>query len=1765
MNRYNIISICLICLLLFSAVDALGFHHLQDRKEDIEFEEGSLEQQSGKEDIEFSPVITDPNPSDGEEGLNSTPTLSVSVSHPEEKEMNVSFYNNDTEVLIGDVEGVLSGERAEVVWENRAPDSVYSWHVVADDGENDTQEGPWNFITPVIDYVNITDEVNGTALEDKRVPPNYEEWGNLSTYNETYGFFDNPLGEWDASGDAELLEAFENEFNGVNVGGLEDDVWFNVTTLDGEHSDSVKYSVLTDQVGHIEITDSPNGEPIQNDTVGVGRCLRGYCSVYNESGEYLYTVEGNWSAEGADSSLLEDSVNESNVIDVGHEGGPVWFNLSYEGFNDSIRLDVSDPEPDEIDITYEPDGESIVGGVVPVGYKTWGNASAYNDTAGYIGTVEVNWSVGYGEGMDPTTGPSPAESSWIDVGTSPGEVVWNASYERDNFWVNDTVEFTVEPGEAVEFRFDTIENQVAGEAFEITITAYDSEGNVDTNYVGTANLTDTTGTIESVETGAFTDGNWTGEANITEAQDEVVISAEDDDMTGDSNSFNVDPSEADHIEITPKGSTIIAGQAETYTAVSYDGFGNEIGDVTGETNWSDNVDPVEDSYWVDNEITVNKTGTWTITGEYDGIGNTTTLDVDPAAALYFEFDTIENQEAGVPFEITITAYDGHDNLAEDYSGIADLTDDTGTIDPVETDVFTGGTWTGEVTIMEAQNVMEITAVDQDDPGITGTSNEFTVEPPEIDHIEITKDGGEFSGDSVPVNHTVEIELSAYNDTLGHIGFVEGEWEIDGGDAFLLNGTIGVENGINVGTVPGEVLLTVQYDDYIDEVIFTVESPEVDYIRIIEDSEDPASIISNLTIDVGEGLEGYSAGFNETIGYVGLVETNWLVNNYDGAEGSTSPSHGNSSVFDSGPFGGEAEWIAEYEGYLIDTVELQILPPDIDQILIRSEPDGGGDVLEDIDLEQDEEVSLFPAGYNDTFGYQEDLEVGWSLDDDQVGELTGTQGDMTTFVPSQPGTVNITALYESVETTIEVRVFDEHIPEIAGDIPDLKLERNFGIYEINLTEYAHDEYDDVSELEWYITGKRSSIISTYGENQTGNHILTFLSEENATGKMDVRYWLVNSIGNKVSQSAWINVTTEYESPSIRRCPDLYVQYDEPYEFDYSPYIIYDADRFDELELETDDPEHTTVDDLKVTYEYPEDMLGEEFLVTITVSDEQESVSTVISVTVTSNSPPVELEELPDITIDQGELKENVFDLDDYFSDPDGEPLYMSYGYTYLTITIHDDHSVDIKADSSWHGVERVTFRAKDPVGAIVEQTINVTVLPVNHPPKIKELPPLVVRYDEPYEFDLEFYINDPDNETHELTITTNSPDYVDVEGTKLRMIYPKREDDSKPNYTEPLEISVSDGIETASEVTTVTVGSYYPPELVIPLHDITFKENEQLLNAFNLDNHFIDRQDDTMYFTSGNENIEVVIHENNTVDFHAPENWHGQELITIRATNSAGALMEDSLTVTVIPVNNLPVISQIPKQEGVVGNSWILDMGDHISDVDNDTHELEVIVDDPYVDVYGHKLLFEYDQPGEYNVTVEVSDGLNSTTGYINVDVEGSEPSPWYSNSLVFLLGLVPIGLIGAVLYVKKGDYTIEDIFLIQDSGVLIKHMTRTLNSDRDEDILAGMFTAVQNFVDDAFAEEDDEVLKRMEYGDKKVLVHKGESVILAVFVSGDEPKWALEGMKNLVSDIEERYDESIKNWSGDLSDISGITEMLEALHKGKGKYRSGDWKKYSED
>jgi len=729
-----------------------------------------------------------------------------------------------------------------------------------------------------------------------------------------------------------------------------------------------------------------------------------------------------------------------------------------------------------------------------------------------------------------------------------------------------------------------------------------------------------------------------------------------------------------------------------------------------------------------------------------------------------------------------------------------------------------------------------------------------------------------------------------------------------------------------------------------------------------------------------------------------------------------------------------------------------------------------------------------------------------------------------------------------------------VPRISMTIPNIELAEDAPPFMLDLTPFELDFEDFGTELDWYFTNKNSTLYILSGEF-SDDDLITIIPLPDRYGNNLVTAWLKDSDDQKTKQELWINITPVNDPPSILKVPDLILHYDDPYTFDYTSYI-YDIDNpindltlaAWELNLEES---YLQVLGFKVTYNYPEMYNGETIYVTLELSDGVGIAQKTIQIRVTDDYVPELKLNLPDVVLYEGEIKYNVFDLDDYFDDPDGDSLYYSYGETKVQVTINDDHSVDIASATDWTGTETITYRAIDPIGALAEDTIIVTVIPLNDPPHIAGVPDLVVHFNVDYIFDLTPYITDPDNSPAELSIILTDPHVrvADWDNLKIILNYPE-----KMNGTEiKLSLGVFDGIDSAADEIDVKITSNWPPELRRELPDVSFSEDVQKLNAFDLDDHFFDKDSDSIYYSYGQKKISVMINDDGSVDFYAPENWFGVENITFRATDNTEALIEDTITVTVIPVNDLPTISKLPKLTGTTRELMRFDLRDYVSDVDNIIEELTINVLSENLDITitGLDLLIYSKTPINETITIIVSDGGSETLETMVIDIidEKSEPnttSDGFIMSILWLLILVIIiiviltGYAGFRRYI--GNYNIEDVFWIREDGILISHVNyQNKKHMADEDILSGMLTAILDFSEDAFTEkETDEtkyMIKQIQMGGKNILVYRGNYTFLATVFKGTSGKRLYSQSEQVIKTLEKKYENNLKSWCGDLDTI----------------------------
>jgi hypothetical protein len=757
--------------------------------------------------------------------------------------------------------------------------------------------------------------------------------------------------------------------------------------------------------------------------------------------------------------------------------------------------------------------------------------------------------------------------------------------------------------------------------------------------------------------------------------------------------------------------------------------------------------------------------------------------------------------------------------------------------------------------------------------------------------------------------------------------------------------------------------------------------------------------------------------------------------------------------------------------------------------------------------------------------------------------------------------------------LNITVLDKSdIPKIVGIVPNQEKLEDSPPWILNLSAYTNIPSTPSVDFYWYLTGENKLLYKVSGENGTDDRLL-FAPLPDAFGWDLVTLWFRSTENIAVSQPLWINITPVNDPPTLLPLPDLVLHYDDPYIFNYEPYVSDIETPRQDLTLEIFDGyenKYFTIDGLNATFNYPQSMVGETVYATISVSDGEDIAQDVISIQVTSDHVPKLIKTLPDVWLYEGSTKYNVFDLDEYFTDSDNDAIYFSYGFSHLEISIHPNHTVDITAASEWTGSEMVTFRARDPIGAIAEDIIIVTVLPMNDPPTINGVPNFVIRHDYDYRFELTPFVHDNDNDTDELLIIPSDTEHIRLDirnNMVIIMNYPVEYLGMSIN----IRLIVTDGLDSDFQDVTITVTDDFPPELLSPIPDIVFLEDQTLENAFNLGRYFLDIDGDVLYYTSGNIYINISINKDDSVDFSAPKDWFGSELVYFRATDPTGALQQDLILVTVLPVNDPPKIVSIPPQYGNESMRWALDLESYIFDIDNNISPLLIQVDNDFVIVSGTTLIFfgTRDLPNE--IVVTVSDGEFSVSETIEIHLTLKERprtlTLWdlFMGILPFLIIIILIILVvGIIIYRKRSWFEVEEVFLIHQGGTLINHLTQHQQANVDDVIFSGMFTAVQDFIKDTFASASDSnsvspennwMLDELKVGENKILIERSENTYLAVIFSGRGSKRLRRMVTRLLEQIETKYEKVLPTWDGNMNQLKGTTEILSILIKSVGELK----------
>jgi hypothetical protein len=474
--------------------------------------------------------------------------------------------------------------------------------------------------------------------------------------------------------------------------------------------------------------------------------------------------------------------------------------------------------------------------------------------------------------------------------------------------------------------------------------------------------------------------------------------------------------------------TLDIGQSITLWAAAYNYTLGYLGDYAS-TTWSESSGGSVITVTTPGASTTVQAqligGQSTITADYGGIQNTTSVTVNPPT---IDFIIITNTPDGTALDTVVldigrnvTAYASGYNVTTGYVDLVEVvwTDvpDLGTFDnDTGTNmIFTAG-FTGGSTNITGQNTTLL------------VSDNFTVviNDPTIDFIIITDspDGNELEIVNIDIEGQVTAYASGYNNTgPTYVGLVEVDWT-DLPDLGTFDNDTGTNTVFTAGQETGLTTITGQNTTLLvsDNFTVTIANLTVDYI-IITDSPD-GNELEIVNINIGRQVTVYASGYNNTgPTYVGLVEVDWtdLPN-----LGTFDNDTGTNAVFTAGYTGGSTNITGQNTTLIVsDNFTVVIADPTIDYIIITDSPDGNELGVVNIDIGG--QVTAYASGYNNTGPtYVGLVEVDWTDDPDLgtfdndtgtntiftagfTGGFTNITGQNTTMVVSDNFTVNIAEL------------------------------------------------------------------------------------------------------------------------------------------------------------------------------------------------------------------------------------------------------------------------------------------------------------------------------------------------------------------------------------------------------------------------------------------------------------------------------------------------------------------------------------------------------------------------------------------------------------------------------------------------------------------------------------------------------------------------------------------------------------------------------------
>lgn len=551
---------------------------------------------------------------------------------------------------------------------------------------------------------------------------------------------------------------------------------------------------------------------------------------------------------------------------------------------------------------------------------------------------------------------------------------------------------------------------------------------------------------------------------------------------------------------------------------------------------------------------------------------------------------------------------------------------------------------------------------------------------------------------------------------------------------------------------------------------------------------------------------------------------------------------------------------------------------------------------------------------------------------------------------------------SSEATFEIKSVND-LP-VLKEIPSQSIDEGKKFATIKLTDLVSDVDHKVEELQWEATvavvgNAKSSVGNLTVDIQKGVATIS-IPDTNWNGERKITFTVTDPMGGKATASAMFVVKSINDLPVIAK------------EIQGKSMSVNEDVAFNSLSLESfvSDSDHenkslkwevTGAKDLKVVLDKDHNLnvtvphsewAGKETLVLTITDPEGGKAQTNLSYEVKAvNDAPV-LQVLSAQTIKEGETFKSIA-LDALVKDPDHKATEMVWkvtGNKALKAEITSERVLNVTTpDVEWNGDETLTLQVKDPAGASVSIDVPFSVQSVNDIPVLSDIPEMKVNEGQKFkDLDLASLVKDVDHKVGELTwnvqvaaspkgVTSNL--LAEITGTKLTIAIP----DSEWAGDRSVTVTVTDpmGGKATKTFKAIVVAVNDAPILAkVPNQEAEEGGKFALLDLNGLVTDIDDVPARLNFTVEGNKALKASIMKGVLTVSTPDADWSGSETLTISVMDPAGAKASQDVVFNVKPVNDAPVLSNMPGQIIDEGKNFeLLDVASLVKDVDNKAEEL----------------------------------------------------------------------------------------------------------------------------------------------------------------------------------------------------------------------------------